>query len=126
MSNKKHINLLSAFFIVYTILQSVFVFCWSVFVGFAGIALFIMSGMAHHPVDRAKIESEVQFIFIGIAILVIFAIVSGRIIFRTGKEISRTFEIDRKATVKAIILSVIGSLLNLTAFAITAWRLEQK
>ncbi len=85
-----------------------------------------MSGMAHHPVDRAKIESEVQFIFIGIAILVIFAIVSGRIIFRTGKEISRTFEIDRKATVKAIILSVIGSLLNLTAFAITAWRLEQK
>jgi cytochrome b subunit of formate dehydrogenase len=85
--------------------------------------MFIMSGMAHHPADRTKIESEVQFIFIGITILIIFAIISGRIIFKTGKEISRSLEIVRKNAIRAAILSVIGILLNLTAFAITVWYL---
>ncbi len=85
--------------------------------------MFIMSGMAHHPAHRDRIESEVQFIFIGITILVIFAIISGRIIFKTGKEISRSLEIVRKNAIRAAILSVIGILLNLTAFAITVWYL---
>jgi uncharacterized BrkB/YihY/UPF0761 family membrane protein len=115
MVEEKNQWLLANFFIVYSILQGTFVFGWSIFVGIFGVFLFLLSGMAHgHEADTKR-----WIPFIGIAIVVSFAIVSTPIIFKAGRALANNRELPPKRLIVTAILSVIGILLNGTAFALT-------
>jgi hypothetical protein len=123
MVEEKHQSLLANFFIVYSILQGVFVSCWSIFVGVFAVFLALFSGMAHGKTQQNEAFNTVASIFFGIAILVIFAIFSTKTIYRTGNNLLIGINTPENPVSKAKVLSAIGILLNLAAFAITVWYL---
>jgi hypothetical protein len=117
MDKTKKNTLLSTCFVSYAILQSIFVVLWSIVaVVIAGILL--LGGIMSH--GNNSYRNNFLLTVFALVIVIGFAIISGRIIFKAGRTLQNSSGNAAPVLKKGAIWTIIGVLINGITLVITA------